>query len=422
MNKNISLKDYGILSVEASRELSTTNGDAKNAALNDLINDLNEKKSEILDKNNIDIENAKKLNLDFHIIERLTLNEKRISEMGDSIKKIIQLPEPVGEVIETKHLPNGLNLEKVRVPLGVIGVIYESRPNVTTDISSICIKSGNSVILRGGKESLNTNIELVKIIRNSLKKNEIAINSVQLVNNPDRSLIKQMLHMNEFIDLMIPRGGTNLVNFVSKNAKMNSITGGIGVCHIYVDKDADLEKALNFVTNAKVQRSTVCNAIDTVIVHEEIASSFIPDFIKKMSEYNVEIRADKKTFAYFETNQENIIQANNKDFGQEFLDLIVSVKIVDSFDKALKHIEKYGTGHSEAIITEKESTGEKFLSVVDASAVFLNASTRYNDGGEFGFGGEVAISTNKFHARGPMGIKELMIYKWKIRGNGHIRE
>ena len=418
------LKNYGTSSLEASKIPCNISENVKNNALNDISNQLLDRIPEILSKNEIDINNAKQLGLDFHIIDRLTLNKKRIQEMSDSILNLIQLPDPVGEFIEQKKLKNGLKLEKIRVPLGVIGVIYESRPNVTTDISALCIKSGNSVILRGGKEAINTNIELCKIIRDCLYNNEIPINSVQLIDNPDRSLMKQFLSMNEYIDLMIPRGGSNLVNFVSNNAKMPSITGGIGVCHTYVDKDASVEKAIKIVTNAKVQRHTVCNALDTVIIHEDIAKIFLPNFLKKMYEHKVDVRLDKKGMKFLPDKDLNskLKLATIEDYGKEFLDLIISIKIVNSLDKAIEHINKYGSRHSEAIITENKSTSETFMNVVDASAVFCNTSTRYNDGGEFGFGGEVAISTNKFHARGPMGIKELTIYKWKVWGNGQIRE
>ena len=418
------LKNYGTSSLEASKILCNINESVKNNALNDISNQLLDKIPEILSKNEIDINNAKQIGLDFHIIDRLTLNKKRIQEMSDSILNLIQLPDPIGELIEQKTLKNGLKIEKVRVPLGVIGVIYESRPNVTTDISALCIKSGNSVILRGGKEAINTNIEICKIIRDCLYNNEMPINSVQLIDNPDRSLMKQFLSMNEYIDLMIPRGGSNLVNFVSNNAKMPSITGGIGVCHTYVDKEASVEKAIKIVTNAKVQRHTVCNALDTVIIHEDIAKIFLPNFLKKMYEHKVDVRLDKKGMKFLPDKDLNskLKLATIEDYGKEFLDLIISIKIVNSLDKAIEHINKYGSRHSEAIITENKSTSETFMNVVDASAVFCNTSTRYNDGGEFGFGGEVAISTNKFHARGPMGIKELTIYKWKVWGNGQIRE
>ena len=424
MNIDNYLKNYGTSSLEASKILCNINESVKNNALNDISNQLLDKIPEILSKNEIDINNAKQIGLDFHIIDRLTLNKKRIQEMSDSILNLIQLPDPIGELIEQKTLKNGLKIEKVRVPLGVIGVIYESRPNVTTDISALCIKSGNSVILRGGKEAINTNIEICKIIRDCLYNNEMPINSVQLIDNPDRSLMKQFLSMNEYIDLMIPRGGSNLVNFVSNNAKMPSITGGIGVCHTYVDKDASVEKAIKIVTNAKVQRHTVCNALDTVIIHEDIAKIFLPNFLKKMYEHKVDVRLDKKGMKFLPDKDLNskLKLATIEDYGKEFLDLIISIKIVNSLDKAIEHINKYGSRHSEAIITENKSTSETFMNVVDASAVFCNTSTRYNDGGEFGFGGEVAISTNKFHARGPMGIKELTIYKWKVWGNGQIRE
>jgi len=416
------LKKQGVSASAASRKLRTLDKSLKDSALRAMADSLNENSDTILRANSVDIKNAKALGVDFHVIERMILDNDRVTAMVESLYKISDLDDPIGEIIESSKLLNGLLLEKVRVPLGVIGVIYESRPNITVDISALCIKSGNSVILRGGKEAFTTNSTITNIIRKSAETNGLPLDTVQFVSSTDRSLVKQMLNMDQYIDLMIPRGSSDLVNFVAENAKMPAITGGVGVCHTFVDKSADFKKAIDIVVNAKVQRHTVCNALDTILIHQEIAKSFVPKLIEKMILNKVELRVDEKTLNYVNTKSKYVVPAKSDDYGKEFLALIASVKIVSSIDEAIKHIEKHGSGHSEAIITENITDSEMFLNIVDAAAVFANTSTRYNDGGEFGFGAEVAISTNKLHARGPMGLKELTSYKWKVRGNGQIRE
>ena len=422
MKINQLLKKQGVSASAASRKLRTLDKSLKDSALRAMADSLNENSDTILRANSVDIKNAKALGEDFHVTERMVLDNDRVTAMVESLYKISDLDDPIGEIIESSKLLNGLLLEKVRVPLGVIGVIYESRPNITVDISALCIKSGNSVILRGGKEAFTTNSTITNIIRKSAETNGLPLDTVQFVSSTDRSLVKQMLNMDQYIDLMIPRGSSDLVNFVAENAKMPAITGGVGVCHTFVDKSADFKKAIDIVVNAKVQRHTVCNALDTILIHQEIAKSFVPKLIEKMILNKVELRVDEKTLNYVNTKSKYVVPAKSDDYGKEFLALIASVKIVSSIDEAIKHIEKHGSGHSEAIITENITDSEMFLNIVDAAAVFANTSTRYNDGGEFGFGAEVAISTNKLHARGPMGLKELTSYKWKVRGNGQIRE
>ena len=396
----------------------------KNAALIAIAEAVEANHQSIIDANAEDLENAKRNGMDFHVRDRMTLNGSRVKDMADAARSISKLEDPIGEILEQRNLPNGLHLERVRVPIGVIGVIYESRPNVTIDIATLCLKSGNAVILRGGKECILTNTTLAAIVKEAIGSTEIPRDVFQFVESTDRTLVKEMLHMDDAIDLMIPRGSAELVSFVGQNAKMPAITGGIGVCHTYVDADADLDNALKIVVNAKVQRPTVCNALDTVLVHQAVAHNFLPKLAYEFGVQKVELRADSRAMSILEAlaSRVEIKPASSDDFGTEFLALIASVKIVDSIDEALVHISNYGSGHSEAIVSENNEAVERFLNEADASAVFANTSTRFNDGGEFGLGAEVAISTNKLHARGPMGLRELTSYKWKIRGQGQVRQ
>ena len=396
----------------------------KNAALIAIAEAVETNHQSIIDANAEDLENAKSNGMDFHVRDRMTLNDSRVKDMADAARSISKLEDPIGEILEQRNLPNGLHLERVRVPIGVIGVIYESRPNVTIDIATLCLKSGNAVILRGGKECILTNTTLAAIVKEAIGSTEIPRDVFQFVESTDRTLVKEMLHMDDAIDLMIPRGSAELVSFVGQNAKMPAITGGIGVCHTYVDADADLDNALKIVVNAKVQRPTVCNALDTVLIHQAVAHNFLPKLAHEFGVQKVELRADSRAMSILEAlaSKVEIKPAASDDFGTEFLALIASVKIVDSIDEALVHISNYGSGHSEAIVSENNEAVERFLNEADASAVFANTSTRFNDGGEFGLGAEVAISTNKLHARGPMGLRELTSYKWKIRGQGQVRQ
>ena len=419
----LSLSEQAKAASYASGYLATATAEIKNTALIAIAEAVEANSTSILDANAEDLENAKRDGMDFHIRDRMTLNGNRVQDMADAARSISKLEDPIGEVLEQRNLPNGLHLERVRVPIGVIGVIYESRPNVTIDIATLCLKSGNAVILRGGKECILTNMTLATIIKDAVESAGIPSDIVQFIESTDRALVKEMLQMDEAIDLMIPRGSAELVNFVGQNARMPAITGGIGVCHTYVDADADLDNALEIVVNAKVQRPTVCNALDTVLVHQAVAHNFLPKLAHEFGIQNVELRADSRAMSILDAlaSGAEIKQAVSGDFGTEFLALIASVKIVDSIDEALTHISNYGSGHSEAIVSENNEVIERFLNEADASAVFANASTRFNDGGEFGLGAEVAISTNKLHARGPMGLKEITSYKWKIRGQGQVR-
>ncbi|MQG38121.1 MAG: glutamate-5-semialdehyde dehydrogenase [SAR202 cluster bacterium] len=420
----LSLYEQAKAASSASNYLATATAEMKNTALLAIAEAVEANSGSILEANAEDLENAKRNGMDFHIRDRMTLNGNRVQDMADAARSISKLGDPIGEVLEQRNLPSGLHLERVRVPIGVIGVIYESRPNVTIDIATLCLKSGNAVILRGGKECILTNTTLATIVKDAIQSSDIPGDVVQFVESTDRALVKEMLQMEEEIDLMIPRGSAELVNFVGQNAKMPAITGGIGVCHTYVDADADLDNALDIVVNAKVQRPTVCNALDTVLVHQAVAHNFLPKLAHEFGIQKVELRADSRAMSILDAlpTRAEIKQAVSDDFGTEFLALIASVKIVDSIDEALTHIRNYGSGHSEAIVSENNEVIERFLNEADASAVFANASTRFNDGGEFGLGAEVAISTNKLHARGPMGLKEITSYKWKIRGQGQVRQ
>ena len=420
----LSLSEQAKAASYASGYLATATAEIKNTALIAIAEAVEANSTSILDANAEDLENAKRDGMDFHIRDRMTLNGNRVQDMADAARSISKLEDPIGEVLEQRNLPNGLHLERVRVPIGVIGVIYESRPNVTIDIATLCLKSGNAVILRGGKECIQTNTTLATIVKDAVESADIPSDVVQFIESTDRALVKEMLQMDQAIDLMIPRGSAELVNFVGQNARMPAITGGIGVCHTYVDADADLDNALEIVVNAKVQRPTVCNALDTVLVHQAVAHNFLPKLAHEFGIQNVELRADSRAMSILDAlaSGAEIKQAVSGDFGTDFLALIASVKIVDSIDEALTHISNYGSGHSEAIVSENNEVIERFLNEADASAVFANASTRFNDGGEFGLGAEVAISTNKLHARGPMGLKEITSYKWKIRGQGQVRQ
>jgi len=406
----------------ASQKMAFLSTEIKNKALHNISIELIKRKEEILAANRIDYDQADSSGMNPAMLDRLMLNEKRLELIAKDVISVAELPDPVGEMFDVRTLPNGLIIGRKRVPLGVIGAIYESRPNVTVDISALCLKSGNCVILRGGKETINSNLALIKIIQDAGYKAGIPEGAIQFVDNTDRSLVEHLLKMNQYIDLIVPRGGAGLIKFIAENARMPVVTGGIGVCHTYVDKDADLNKAVAIVFNAKVQRPTVCNALDTIIVHRDIAGEFLPVVAEELGKAGVELHCDERSFQILKSNPVfKLKPATDDDWGKEFLALIAAVKVVDSLDEALSHIQKYGSGHSEAIVTENYSAGIRFLNEVDAACVYLNASTRFTDGGQFGLGAEVGISTQKFHARGPMGLKELTTYKWIIFGTGQIR-
>lgn len=372
----------------------------------------------ILDINKEDVEKAKTSGVKDAFIDRLTLTEKRISDMADGLRQIASLNDPVGEFLYGKTLPNGLIIQQKRVPLGVIAIIFESRPNVTADAFGLCLKSGNAVILRGGKEAIKTNIAIVNIFKNVLKECGINENAVQIVENTSHEIANELMKAHEYVDVLIPRGSARLINTVINNSTVPCIQTGVGNCHIFVDESAKLDDAVNIIVNAKTQRPGVCNAVETLLIHKNVASSVLPNIGKELQARGVEIRGDETVRQYIP----NSIPATEEDWATEYEDYIVAIKVVDDLDEVIKHIAKYGTKHSESIITENYSNAQRFLNEVDAAAVYVNASTRFTDGGQFGFGAEIGISTQKLHARGPMGLKELTTTKYVIMGNGQVRE
>jgi glutamate-5-semialdehyde dehydrogenase len=406
----------------ASRRMAYLSTEIKNRALNNIAADLLAKSKDILAANKLDYKAAEESGMNTAMLDRLLLTEERLKSMAQDVMAVAALPDPVGEVIETHTLPNGLVISKRRVPLGVIGAIYESRPNVTIDISSLCLKSGNATILRGGKESIHSNSALAELVQEAITRAGVPDGAVQFIENTDRSLVNRMLKMGNCIDLIVPRGGAGLIKFVKENAAMPVVAGGIGVCHTYVDKSADIDKAVAIVFNAKVQRPTVCNALDSLLVHEDIAVNYLPHIATKLAKAGVEMRCDEKSLSILkQVPSLKLTMATEDDWGKEFLSLVIAIKIVSSLDEAIEHIDKYGSGHSEAIVSEDHDSAMRFLNEVDAACVYANASTRFTDGSQFGLGAELGISTQKMHARGPIGLKEITSYKWVIFGSGQIR-
>jgi glutamate-5-semialdehyde dehydrogenase len=416
------LNEKGRSAKEASKKLAFLPTEIKNKAISTIADSIITRQSEILEANNTDYQEAESSGMGAAMLDRLMLSPSRLESIAQDVRTVVSLPDPVGEIIEEKVLANGLKISKKRVPLGVIGAIYESRPNVTVDISVLCLKSGNAVILRGGKETLNSNRAISKIIQEAVYSSGMPDGVIQFIDSTDRALIDHMLKMKGTIDLIIPRGGASLIKFVAENASMGVITGGIGVCHTYVDQSADLEKAIAIAYNAKVQRPTVCNALDTLIIHSKIANKFLPLVALEWDKAGVEMHGDQRACAILKQSSNlNCIPATDDDWGKEFLSLTAAIKVVDSLGEALNHIDRYGSGHSEAIVTEDKNSATRFLNEVDAACVYANASTRFTDGGQFGLGAEIGISTQKFHARGPMALKELTSYKWIIEGSGQVR-
>jgi len=416
------LEEKGGAAKAASRKLAFLSTAVKNKALLNIADALIDKLNDILIANKIDYEKAKASGMSEAMLDRLMLSPSRLEGIAQDTKTVAALPDPVGEVFEARTLPNGLQISKRRVPLGVIGAIYESRPNVTIDISSLCLKSGNAVILRGGKEAINSNKALAKVAQEACDQAGVPQGAIQFIESTERSLVKHMLKMKGVIDLMIPRGGAELIRLVSENAAMPVVTGGIGVCHTYVDKSADVNKAVAIAYNAKVQRPTVCNALDCILVHNQIAPAYLPAIANEWAKAGVEMHCDKRAMATLKPIPSlKLVPAKDEDWGKEYLSLKAAIKVVDSLDEALEHIERYGSGHSEAIVTEDHSAAMRFFNEVDAACVYANASTRFTDGGQFGLGAEIGISTQKFHARGPMALKELTSYKWIIWGTGQVR-
>tara|TARA_B100000949_G_scaffold63835_1_gene56687 strand:+ start:2521 stop:3783 length:1263 start_codon:yes stop_codon:yes gene_type:complete len=418
-----SLENLGKAAKTVSRRLASSSGGRRNLAIQKIATALIDSEQKIISENSKDISKGRSKGLSEAMLDRLIITKESIHGMSSDALRVVSLDDPVGEMIEMKTMENGLQVGRKRVPLGVIGVIYESRPNVTVDISVLCLKSGNAVILRGGSEAFYSNQILAKVIRDAVLEAGLPKDSIQIVQSTDRKLVSEMLNLDQYIDLMIPRGGQDLVNMVASESKMPSITGGVGVCHTYVDSEASLDMAVEVVNNAKVQRPSVCNALDTVLVHSSLAPDYLPRMAETFAVAGVELRCDIRALSILGPREDiRVVPAKDEDWDTEHLSLIAGVKIVDSLEEAINHIENHGTGHSDAIITENYSTADRFVREVDSSAVMVNASTRFNDGGQFGLGAEVAISTNKMHARGPMGLKEITSYKWVVLGNGHIRQ
>ena len=416
------LTKKGAAAREAARLLAKVGGQAKNAALEKIAEGLESRQDAVLAANEQDLEAGREAGLGDALLDRLMLDPDRLAGLASDVRAVAMLPDPVGETLDMREMPNGLSVGRRTVPLGVIGAIYESRPNVTIDISALCLKSGNAVILRGGREAAHSNAALAELVRDSLEEAGLPRDAVQRVESTDRALVGRMLTMRGVIDLIIPRGGQELINRVAAEATVPAVTGGVGVCHTYVDRAADVDMAVKIVHNAKVQRPSVCNALDTVLVHSAIAPAYLPRLAEAFGDDGVEARCDRRALSILgPTEALKVRPATEEDWSTEFLSLTAAVRVVDSLDEALDHIVSYGSGHSDAIVTEDYSAAMRFLDDVDSSAVMVNASTRFNDGGQFGLGAEVAISTNKMHARGPMGLRELTSYKWVVLGSGQVR-
>ena len=417
---NEELKTLGERAREVSRRLRTLSSAKKDAALEAIASTVEAQAGVILDANAQDIEAGRAAGLDEHMLERLLLTKARLAGIAEGVRSVAALPDPVGESFDARTLPNGLQISKRRVPIGVIGVIYESRPNVTVDIAALCLKSGNAAILRGGKEAVRSNRALAAAIGAGCGRAGVSVDAVQLVQSQDRALVGEMLRANAYIDMIIPRGGAGLHRFAVENATVPVITGGMGICHAYIDASADPAKVVPIVFNAKVQRPTVCNALDVVLVHSSVAADLLPAIAADLARAGVALRCEPRAYAILHDHA-LASAAGPDDFDTEFLALVLAVKVVDSLEEALDHLHRHSTGHSDAILTEDYSHAMRFVDEVDSAAVYVNASTRFTDGGQFGLGAEVAISTQRLHARGPMALRELTSYKWVVLGDGQVR-
>lgn len=414
------IEEMGKKAKEASKKLLTLDTRTKNKALVMIAEELINKKEEIKEANRLDLEKGKKEGLSFALLDRLELTDKRIEAMSQGLMEIAAFTDPIGEILSGWKHKNGMTIEKKRVPLGVLGIIYESRPNVTIDSAGLAIKSSNAVILRGSANAINSNIYLSRLFNETGVKAGLPENSVQLIENTDRALVNEMVKMNQYIDVLIPRGGKGLKKFIIENATIPIIETGAGVCHVFVDESAKIDNILPIIKNAKTQRPSTCNSIETVLVHKNIAEKILPEVTDMLIKSGVELRYSREALDI--VNRSDVKPATEEDFGAEYLDMIMSLKLVENVDEAIDYINEHSTQHSDSIITESIDNAEKFLNEVDSAAVYLNASTRFSDGGEFGYGGEIGISTQKLHARGPMGVRELTTTKYIIRGNGQIRE
>ena len=412
------IETLGAKAKAAEHAVASASAKLKNEALKSIADALIENTSLIIEKNRLDLDNAVKNGMSVSMQDRLMLNEKRISDIASSVLKLIEAEDLIGSVDYGVIRPNGLKICKTRVPLGVIGIIFESRPNVTVDAATLCLKAGNTVILKGGKEAINSNKCLADVMRAAVEKAGLPADVIQLVEDTSREAAAELMKLNKYLDVLIPRGGAGLINAVVNQATVPVIETGTGNCHVSVDESADIQMAADIVNNGKTQRPSVCNAVESLLVHKNIAEAALPVIKSKLDEHNVEIRGCQKTADIL---GDCVTLASDDDYATEFLDFIISVKVVDSIEEAIEHIQKYSTRHSECIVTKSLENAEKFQREVDAAAVYVNASTRFTDGGEFGFGAEIGISTQKLHARGPMGLRELTTVKYLINGNGQIR-
>jgi glutamate-5-semialdehyde dehydrogenase len=425
MNKNLreQIHDFGRRARQAARALAKLGSEEKNAALMAMANEVVASAGFILAENERDLARAREKQLAPALIDRLTLTDERLAKMADGIRQVASLPDPVGEILREWTRPNGIEIRKLRVPIGVIGIIYESRPNVTSDAAVLCIKTGNATILRGGSESIHSNLAIAKALQRGGAKAGLAADSILLIPRTDREAVRHMAEMDRYIDLIIPRGGRALIEAVVSHARMPVIKHAHGVCMIYVDAAADLGMAAEIIMNAKTQRPGVCNAVETLLVHRTIASALFDQLVPRLTSKGVELRADPAASAQLAARgYERLKPAAKEDWSTEYLDLILAVKVVDSSDEAIEHIESYGSHHSDCIVSRDEKLAGRFLREIDSATVYWNASTRFTDGGEFGFGAEIGISTDKLHARGPMGLEELTTYKYVIRGRGQVRD
>ena len=412
----MTIHDMGARAKAAARVLANA-GSLKETALLHAAGALWQRREEILSANALDLAAGREAGMSQALLDRLALTESRVQGMSSAVEQVAKAADPVGKVLSGQTLANGLRLEKVTVPLGVIGIIYEARPNVTSDAAALCLKAGNAVVLRGGKEAFRSNQAVTKVLREALEEKGLPGDSVQLVEDTSRRSAQELMALTDYLDVLIPRGGAGLIRSVKENARVPVIETGVGNCHVYVDKDADLDMAADIIYNAKCSRPSVCNAIETILVHRDAAEEALPKIKARLDEKQVELRGCERARAILP----GITPAVPEDWETEYLDYILAVKVVDSLEEALEHIARYSTRHSECIVTERYSTAQRFLQEVDAAAVYVNASTRFTDGGEFGLGAEIGISTQKLHARGPMGLEQLVSYKFLIRGSGQIR-
>lgn len=417
----VNLKEYGIQAKHVAKKLALLPTDKKNEILLHMAALLETNAEFILLANETDIATAEANGLSEAMVDRLRLTPARIQGIAADVRNVATLKDPVGVEFDGQKMPNGLKVRKQRVPLGVLAAIYESRPNVTVDVASLAMKSGNAVILRGGKETIHSNRALIKVIHQALEECDFTVSAVQFIDDPDRALVTELLHMSDSVDMLIPRGSDRLQKFCRENSRIPVITGGIGICHLFVDATAEQSASVDVIHNAKTQRPSVCNALDTVLVHEAIAKEFIPGIVKRLQQDSVTVHVPADVYSWFPDRQQDLEICDDGDFDREWLSLNLGIKVVSGVDEAIAHIQEHSTGHSDGILTETKENAEKFVAAVDSAAVYVNASTRFTDGSQLGLGAEVAISTQRLHARGPMALEALTTYKWVIEGNYQVR-